>query len=152
MNQRIALSDVATRLRGTLGHQLGVAHIGTALDVDFVKAVADSTKWPAVWIGGQRSTPINDGRGYAGRVRQDVQAEFTARVVVQRYVSGDVVAEERLNRICDAVADALMGWRPTGASEPVVWVQSLDGPPDQSLMTVDLIFAVRVSYQYANAA
>lgn len=146
MNQRIALSDVATRLRGTLGHQLGVAHIGTALDVDFVKAVSDSTKWPAVWIGGQRSTPKDDGRGFTGRFRQVVQVEFSARVVVQRYIAGDVVAEERLNRICDAVADALMGWRPTGAANPAVWVQSIDGPPDQSLMFVDLIFSADVIY------
>ena len=66
--------------------------------MDFVKAVSDSTIGPP-WIGGQRSTPLNDGRGYAGRVRRDVQAEFTARVVVQRYVSGDVVAEERLKLV-----------------------------------------------------
>lgn len=152
MNQRIALSEVAERLRDTLDHQLGVAHIGTALDVDFVKAVSDSSKWPAVWIGGQRSTPKDDGRGYAGRVRQTVSVEFVARVIVQRYIVGDIVAEERLNRICDAVADALIGWRPTGAAVPVVWVQSLDGPPEQSLMTVDLLFTTDVSYQYAHAA
>lgn len=152
MNQRISLQEITTRLRDQLDPSLGVETILCALDAGYLRSVADTTTWPLVIVGAQRSTPIDDGRGYSQRVRQEVRVEFVVRVIVARYVEGEQDEEDKLNRICDAVADALMGWRPTGSAKPVTWVQSIDLPPEESAMTVDLLFATQVSYQYAAAA
>lgn len=152
MNQRISLQEIATRLREQIDPSTGVNQIICALDANYLASVQDVTTWPLVIVGAQRSTPIDDGRGYSGRVRQEVRVEFVARVIVPRYVEGEAEEEDKLNRICDAVADALMGWRPTGTSMPTTWVQSIDGAPEQSAMTADLLFQTQVSYQYAAAA
>lgn len=152
MNRRISLQEIATRLREQIDPATGVNQILCALDANYLASVQDVSTWPLVIVGAQRSAPIDDGRGYSGRVRQEVRIEFVVRVVVPRYVEGEAEEEDKLNRICDAVADALMGWRPTGTSMPITWVQSIDGPPEQSAMTVDLLFATQVSYQYAAAA
>ena len=152
MNRRISLASIVTRLKQQVPRSLGVNHIGSSLDFDFLESVGDASKWPAGWVGAQRSTPLDDGRGYSGRARQLVRVEFACRVIVKRYVAGEASEEDQLNRICDAVADALMGWTPGNGVQPLVWVQSIDGPPEQSVMTADLLFATEVTYQYAHAA
>jgi len=148
VNQRISLTSIATRLREQLAQSLGVEKIGSALDADYLRTVGDPTYWPAVWVGAQRSTPINVGTGYTGRVRQDVAVEFVVRIICKRYVAGEQDEEDRLNRIGDAVADALIGWQPSNAVKPCTWVQSVDGPPEDSVMVLDLLFQTQVTYQY----
>lgn len=149
MNQRISLQEIATRLREQIDPATGVNTILCALDANYLASVQDVTTWPLVIVGAQRSTPIANGRGFTGLVAQLVNVDFVIRVIVPRYVEGEAEEEDKLNRICDAVADAVMGWRPTGASAPVTWQQSIDGPPEQSAMTVDLLFQTQVSYQYS---
>jgi hypothetical protein len=148
MNQRVSLTAIATRLRAQISSGLGVAKIGSALDADYLRTVGDSTYWPAVWVGAQRSTPINDGRGYSQRVRQDVAVEFVVRVICKRYIAGEQDEEDKLNNIGDAVANALMGWQPSNAVKPCTWVQSIDGPPEDSVMVLDLLFQTQTTYQY----
>ena len=149
MNQRISLIEVTTRLKEKLDPSLGVNRIGCALEAGYLRDVGDKAYWPAVWVGAQRSTPTSDGRGYSQRVRQDVNIEFVVRVIVARYISAEPDEEDKLNRIGDAVADALMGWRPTGATKPVTWQQSIDGSPEESVMVLDLLFQTQITYQYA---
>lgn len=129
------------------GDRYGIAKIASSLDHDFLSGVGEATNWPAVWVGAQRSTPIDDGKGYSGRVRQHVRVEIAIRVIVQRYIAGEGSEEDQLNRIADAVADALIGWTPGNGTRPLVWVQSIDGPPEQSVMTADLLFATEITYQ-----
>ena len=150
-NRRISLESIAERLRGQLSPTLGLNRIGSSLDFDFLETVGNPDYWPAVWVGAQRSTPIDTGRGFSQRVRQQVSVEIAIRVIVQRYATGEQAQEDELNRICDAVADELIGWTPTGGAEPLVWISSQDGQPEQSVMTADLIFKTTVSYQYAAA-
>ena len=151
-NQRISLESIAVRLRQQLAPSLGINRIGSSLDFDFLDAVGTAENWPGVWVGAQRSTPIDDGRRFSGRMRQYVRVEIAVLVIVQRYVAAEASQESLLNRICDAVADALIGHQPTNAAEPLVWVQSQDGQPEQSVMTADLIFATTVSYERAASA
>lgn len=150
MNRRISLQDIATRLREQVSDSLGVAKIGTALDADYLSSIAAS-EFPAVWVGAQRSTPTTDGRGFTHRVSQDVVVELVVRLIVSRAIAGEFEEEDKLNRIADAAADALMGWTPTDAAVPITWVQSIDGPAEESVMTVDLLFRTQVRYQYAAA-
>lgn len=152
MNRRISLESIAVRLRQQLAPSLGINRIGSALDFDFLEAVGSSDNWPAVWVGAQRATPIDDGRGYSGRVRQQVRVEIAVRCIVQRYIAAEAAQEAQLNRIADAVCDALMGWTPANAVRPLAWLSSQDGPPEQSVMTTDLLFSTDVTYQYAAAA
>jgi len=151
-NQRISLIEIAARLREQLAPSLGINRIGCALDAGYLREVGDPEYWPCVWVGAQRSTPTSDGRGYSQRVRQDVNVEFVVRVICARYVTGEQDEEDKLNRIGDAVADALMGWKPTGAIQPITWQQSVDGPPEDSVMVLDLLFQTQITYQYSNAA
>ena len=126
---------------------LGVIKIGTALDSDFTATVGNPTYWPAVWVGAQRSTPIDPGTGFSGRVRQEVRTEIVVRVIVAKVVAGETSQEQRLNDIADGVADVLVGWTPGNGNTPLVWVSSTDGPSEQSVQTVDLAFATTVTYQ-----
>ena len=152
MNRRITLASIAARISARLDQSLGVVKIGTALDHDFLTTVGKADNWPAVWVGCQRSTPINDGRGYSGRIAQEVQTEIVVRVIVAKVVAGETSQEQRLNDIADGVADVLVGWTPGNGVMPLAWISSSDGPAEQSVMTVDLVFKTQVSYQYAAAA
>lgn len=152
MNRRITLASVAARIAARLDQSLGVVKIGTALDHDFTKTVGLAANWPAVWVGCQRSTPITDGRGYSGRIVQEVQTEIVVRVIVAKVVAGETSQEQRLNDIADGVADVLIGWTPGNGVMPLAWVSSSDGPAEQSVQTVDLVFKTQVSYQYSAAA
>lgn len=152
MNRRITLASVAARIEARLDQLLGVVKIGTARDHDYLSTVLLPAQWPAVWVGAQRSVPINDGRGYSGRVAQEVRVELVVRVIVAKVVTGETSNEQRLNDIADGVADVLIGWTPGNGVQPLTWVSSTDGPADQAMLTVDLVFASQVSYQYAAAA
>ena len=144
MNARLSLSGIAKRLCGQLPDTLGVARTGTCYDRDYLTAFAKT--WPAVWVAGQRLTPLDDGRGFSGQFRQHCKIEIAIRLVVQRYADGSTDAEERLNALHDAVADALKDWTPTGADEPLVWVSAADGDATESVMTADLIFSTTCTY------
>jgi len=149
MNQRISLIEIRDRLRDQLDPELGIARVGCSLDHDYLAAVGESTSWPGVWVGGQRGTPIAPNPGFTGRFVQDVRVEIAVRVIVARYAAGEVDQEARLNRIVDAVVDKTLGYKPAGAVKPLHWVSSQDGPPEQSVMTADLIFQTQISHQYA---
>ena len=152
MNRRITLASIAARIEARLDQLLGVVKIGTALDFDFAATVGKPDYLPAVWVGCQRSTPITDGRGYSGRIVQEVQVEIVVRVIVAKVVAGETSQEQRLNDIADGVADTLIGWTPGNGVQPLAWLSSTDGPAEQSVQTVDLVFKSQVSYQYAASA
>jgi hypothetical protein len=152
MNRRITLESVAARISARIDQLLGVVKIGTALDSDFLLNVGKPASWPAVWVGAQRSNPIDPGTGFSGRVRQEVRTEIVVRVIVAKVVAGETSQEQRLNDIADGVADVLIGWTPGNGHTPLVWVSSTDGPAEQSVQTVDLVFASTVTYQYQHAA
>ena len=152
MNRRVTLASVAARIASRLDQALGVVKIGTALDSDFHGTVGLAAQWPAVWVGCQRSTPLTDGRGYSGRIVQEVQTEIVVRVIVAKVVAGVTSQEQRLNDIADGVADVLIGWTPGNGVQPLAWLSSTDGPAEQSVMTVDLVFKTQGSYQYTASA
>lgn len=152
MNRRITLASIAERIAARIDQNLGVVKIGTALDHDFLTTVGKAIYWPAVWVGCQRSTPLTDGRGYSGRIAQEVQTEIVVRVIVAKVVAGETSQEQRLNDIADGVADVLIGWTPGNGVQPLSWISSTDGPAEQSVQTVDLVFKTQVSYQYSAAA
>ncbi len=142
MNARLSIAAIAAHLR-TLPALAGI-RIGTGYDRDYLTAFAKT--WPAVWIAAQRMTRIDDGRGFSGCFRQHCKVDIAVRLVVQRYADGSVDAEQRLNALHDAVADALKDWTPPGADEPLVWESAQDGDSTESLMTADLIFSTTVTY------
>lgn len=147
MNRRITLASVAARIEARLDQLLGVVKIGTALDSDFTATVGNPTHWPAVWVGGQRSQPGPATRR-TSLMRQEVGIIFAVRVIVAKVVAGETTQEERMNAIADGVADVLIGWTPPGADMSIEWLDSQDGPAEQSAMTVDLVFKTRTTYQY----
>jgi len=149
MNRRITLASVAARIEARLDQLLGVVKIGTALDADFTRTVGLAANWPGVWVGCQRSVPLDQGDGLTGKLIQTVRTEVVVRVIVAKVVAGETSQEQRLNDIADGVTDTLIGWRPGNANKPLVWVSSTDGPAEQSVMTVDLVFATTVRYEKA---
>lgn len=151
MNRRITLASVAARIEARLDQLLGVVKIGTAHDSDFLTTVGKAAHWPAVWVGGQRSQPGAASRR-TGLMRQEVGIIFAVRVIVAKVVTGETTQEERANAIADGVADVLIGWSPPGTDMSIEWVDSQDGPADQSTLTVDLVFKTRTTYQYNPAA
>ena len=73
-------------------------------------------------------------------------------VALAKVVAGEASQEQRLNDIADGVADVLIGWTPGNGVQPLSWISSSDGPAEQSVQTVDLVFKTQVSYQYSAAA
>ncbi len=149
MNARISLGAIADHLRTALDTAGIDAHVSTAYALDFLTAMGTTT--PAVWILAQRLTPKDDGRGYSERARQHCRVEIAARVVVQRYAAGTIDGEETLNELVDAVVTEMFGYKPAGADRGFAFVFAQDGPPSESVMTVDLMFAAEVSHQRSSA-
>lgn len=141
MNERIDLEEVATRLTSELG---GGIHVGTAYDADFIALF--SKTFPAAWVVGQRARPMDDGRGYSGRMRQNIRVEVVIRIIVQKVPATDNV-DSRLSSLQNAVSDALIGWKPTNADRVFAWDLAQDGPPHEGAVTADLIFVTQTTYQ-----
>lgn len=146
MNRRISLMEVTERLQAQLSPSLAIARVGCALETDFLSAVADPANWPGVWVGGQKANPISTIRR-TGLIRQTSSVVFVVRVIVAKHVDGETNQELQLNAIADAVADELIGWKPTGAELSVEWGESIDGPSEQSVATVDMVFKTQTMYQ-----
>lgn len=149
MNARISLSAIATYLRAALDTAGIEAHVSTAYALDYLTAMG--TTAPAVWILAQRLTPKDDGRGFSERARQHCKVEIAMRVVVQRYAAGATDGEENLNELVDALVTEMFGYKPTGADRGFAFVFGQDGPPSESVMTVDLMFTTDVSHQRSSA-
>lgn len=148
MNARLTLTQIRDRLHAQLNAGAVVTepvYCGTARDRDYV------TEFPklrrAAWVLAQRLSPQDDGRGYTGRARQRVLVEFAVRVVVPRYADGVIQTELELNDLHDRAAAALFGFTPTGADYPLTWSAAQDGPPEESLATMDLVFQTETTYQ-----
>lgn len=139
MNSRVKLQDVADKLALALPG----TKVGTAYDADFISTFG--RVFPAAWVVGQRLRPADNGRGYAGYYRQTVNVEIVVRIVVQKTPDTDDV-DTRLSSLQNAVADALIGWKPTNAARHLVWDLAQDGPPHEGVVTADLIFVTQVVY------
>lgn len=144
MNARLSIAAIADRIRERLPAALGVLRVGTGYDNDYLSAFPDT--WPAVWVAAQRMSRLDDGRGFSGLYRQHCKVEVAVRLVVQRYVEGSTDAEDRLNALHDALADALKDWTPPGADQELVWEYAQDGEATSKLMTADLVFSTSVTY------
>lgn len=142
MNQRLSLSGIATHLR-TQAALAGV-HVGTGYDANYLTAFG--TTYPAVWVGAQRLTRLDDGRGYTGQYRQHCRVEVVFRLVVQRYAAGEISPEGALNTLHDNVVAALTAYRPAGADDAFVWESCQDGDLSESVMTADLVMSVTTTY------
>lgn len=141
MNERINLEDIATRLSAQLDPSI---HVGTAYDANFIQLFPIT--FPAAWVIGQRARPLDNGRGYSGRMRQNIRVELVVRIVVKKVPATDNV-DSRLSSLQNAVGDALIGWKPTNVDMTFVWDLAQDGPPHEGSVSADLIFAAQTSYQ-----
>lgn len=144
-NTRISLAAVAQRIADEIGS--AAVRVGSSLEHDFLAVVGRPESWPAVWVGAQRSAPMDDGRGYSQRIRQRLQVSIAVRVIVQRYVAGEVDQEQQLNDLVDAVVAALIGWTPATGYQPLVWRESIDSPPEDAAMSVDMLFDTETVFQ-----
>lgn len=139
---RIDLSAIADRLTDQLPQG---TYVSTAQANDYLTAFGK--QWPAVWVVAQRLTPTDDGDGWSGAARQGVRIEVVVRILVQRLAEGVTDNSAALNDLHDAVASALFGWTPADADTPLVWRQSVDGAPSETLLTADMIFATESTYR-----
>lgn len=143
MNQRLSLAAIAEHLRAQPA--LEGVHVGTGYDHDYLTEFGK--RWPAVWIGAQRLRRITDGDGLSGYYLQDCNVDVVFRIVVQRYAAGDVSPEAALNSLHDALSSILCQYQPAGADSRFVWDSGQDGECSESVMTADLVFTCRVTYQ-----
>lgn len=143
MNKRLSLSSIAQYLRTALGAH--AARVGTTYDQDYLVAMPKT--WPAVWVGAQRYTALDGGRtGGSSHYHQRLRCDVTFRLVVQRYVAGQVDAEARLNDLHDRVAALLRNYRPADAWTAFAWVAGSDGPAYESVCVADMTFAADLLY------
>ena len=148
MSGRISTREVTARLQsyfaGLTPAELDV-YVGSVYDNDY--ATKYPTVLPALWVGGQRQRPLDDGHGVTGRVRQRCSSTVSVRAVFKRFDEGVVDPEDQLNELFDHVTAALFGWTPTNARYPLSWLQSEDGPPSDPMCYVDMYFTTEVLYQ-----
>lgn len=142
MNQRLSLSAIADHLRSRPA--LAGTHVGTGYDADYLTSFG--TTYPAVWVGAQRLSRLDDGRGYTGEYRQHCRVEVVFRLVVQRYAAGETNPEAALNSLHNSVVAALTAFRPSGADDAFVWESCQDGDLSESVMTADLVMSVTTTY------
>lgn len=143
MNARLSMHEVAARIAVQLDDP--TVNVGTAYERQFWKRAG--SEFPGVWVGGQTLTPMDDGRGYTGLMRQHVRVEFGVRIVVQRAALGVNDSEAEFNALIDAVGNALLGWRPTGADDPLTWTRTNDEAPQETVLSAVLGFATSATYQ-----
>lgn len=141
MSRRLSLTEIRDRIAGELADS---TYVGTAKDRDY--AALFPKTYPAAWVGAQRMRRVDGGSGYTGLIRQTLRTQVAVRVVVQKFADGETDGDARLDALCDRVEAALVGWRPAGADLPLAWEASEDGPPDESLLTADLIFFTTRTY------
>ena len=143
---RLSLSEIRDRIaaNSTVAATTGIK-VGSALDADYFDAFTQS--FPAIWVVGQRTTPLDPGDKYSSQFRQSTQCEVAVRVLVKRFIDGDFNRESELNALSNAASAALLGWQPTGSAKPFSWGASQDGEPSNTVMVVDLVFKTEVVYQ-----
>lgn len=146
MNERLSLQEISDRiaLDNTLPSE---THYGTSFDRDYVELVHTANPLPQIWVVGQRFVATDDGSKYSGLIRQSGRIEIVVRALFQRYADGQVSGEEMAQAIHDAVNAQLLGWTPTNAAMPLVWVESKDGLTVESMPTLDMKFQTTTDYQ-----
>ncbi|MBA8886160.1 hypothetical protein FHW12_000351 [Dokdonella fugitiva] len=142
MNQRIPLKTIADHIRPLVPL---AARVGTAYDRDYIQAVQGAPA-AVVWVIGQRHTPRDDGGGGAGCYFQRMKVEIAMRLVVPRYLDGEIDAEARMNALHDQVTAAMRKYQPGEAWTQFVLGTSQDGPANESVCTVDVFFTADVLY------
>ena len=142
MNQRIPLSAIAAHLVPLVPL---AERIGTVYDRDYITAM-QAQPVASVWIGAQRHTPLDDGGGGSGCYHQRMKCEIALRLIVPRYVEGQIDAESRINALHDQVLAAMRKYQPTEAWKQFVLGTSQDGPATESVCAVDTIFVSEVLY------
>lgn len=151
MNARILLSALATKIAAGLSvavaDETAAVYVSTCFDPKYARLLV--TKWPAVWVAGQKLMPRDTGRGFSGMARQHCDVQIKVLPVVQRYLEteGGDDAETRLNALYTSIDDALFGWAPAGANLPFTVASSVDGPPYDSVCSVDMIYVTETVYQ-----
>jgi hypothetical protein len=148
MNGRIPYASIVARITQQFAAAvpaLVVARVGHCMQNDYMQAFIDAL--PGVWVVGQRFLPTEDkSGGYSGNTRQHGRVEIGVRCVMARYVEGSVDAETLLDVLHRATAAALIGWKPTGADKSLLLLSAADGPADNSIVTIDMVFQTEVTY------
>ena len=122
---------------------------GTSFDRDYVDTIKSMTPKTQIWVVGQRLRSKDDGMGYPGLVRQTQRVEVVVRALFQRYDDGNVSGEAMAQLIHKAVADQLIGWTPTNANRPLVWMEEKDGLAVETVPTLDMVFTTELDYSKA---
>jgi len=142
VNTRLSMHEVAERIASVLANP--AVNVGTAYERQFWKRAG--SEFPGVWVGGQTLTPMDDGRGFSGVVRQRVRVEFGVRIVMQRAQAGVNSPEAAFNTLIDSVSTALIGWVPDGADAPLTWTRTQDEAPQETVLSAVLGFATSTAY------
>lgn len=148
MNERIKIVDVYDRLLPLI--TVPGVRVGHAFEADYAEAFAKS--FPGVWVIGSRMLPSQReaGRGYARLHRQTMNAQIAVRLTTRRVpLSGDPTPEESLDALFNQVFDALFGWQPTHAEEPLEFASYGDGPSTLTYVAADLVLKTTSTFQRA---
>lgn len=153
---RILTSDILARLvdqiptviiPGFPPEVIPAPYFGTSFDADFIQKFPRT--FPAVWVIGSRARARDDGRGHTAMLRQHCEVEVALRLVVQRFINNDNVAESRLQTLHDQVTNALIGWTPPNAEYPLTWRSFYDGASSDAIIVADMILATQITYSRA---
>lgn len=139
MSGRISLKACATRIAAIINDPSVL--VSTKDDPEIQNKLPKT--FPAVWVMAQRSTPIDDGRGFSGVKRQKYRTEVSCRLIVRKIqdppVPGDDV-EARVTELYQKVEAAMFGWKFAGIYEDFSCGASSDGPSYESVVAVDITF------------
>ncbi len=142
---RISLSEVATKIETDLGaavDDLGEVYAGSSADSNF------STKFkaiePSVFVLAQKSSPKDDGKGFTGMYRQNLNVDVAIQIRVPRSPQRTYNNEELLGAIYSVVSDAVLGWKPLGASRSFVFQSSQDGNATEPMISILLLARTEV--------
>lgn len=142
MNTRLSMRELATYIKSLPA--FAAVTVDTIYAHDYVSRVV--TAMPAVWIIGQNSTRIDEGRAYTQKPRQRMRVEIAIRIVVPRVTANVPDAEPALTTLQNAVSDALFAWMPTGAEDHFVWVSANEGRTFDTVVTSVLVFSTTVVF------
>lgn len=148
---RLSMAAIKARM-ATTAEVIAITGIkvGSSFDADYLDTFAKSL--PGLWAVAQRQTPLDDGHGLSGIVRQYVRTELLVRAVVRRDPIDDTPydAEAALDTVANAAVAALFGWTPPNCRSELVWSSSEDGPPWEGCLSIDLRFHTEKVYQRAS--
>lgn len=140
--KRLRLKTIASHLKALPA--FAAVHVGTGYDRDYHTSFGKV--YPAVWVGAQRQTRQGDRAG-SREIHQRANAQVVVRLVVQRYANGDIDPETGLDTLHNAVIAGMAGYKPPEAWSTFRFESAQDGPPDESVLTEDIVFEAQTLYR-----